>query len=190
MAARWKEMRVLDKLAAKMMALPRRAKQKEFSQRTCNSAYGASGKLDNKVPSSSAASTAISSDAPDVLRESLCEPGGMPVTVSSLVLSWLMDHDGVMRRSAAAFSEITCRGISAIALASLRLPWMVVWVCLVSFPLRLYGCFLETRGCRLRSTIEAWGSVKKDPDCACQCVLGSHNSAGVSASHVGRLTEQ
>lgn len=34
---------------------------------------------------------------------------------SSLVLSWLMVHDGVMRRSDEEFSEMTCRGTSAMA---------------------------------------------------------------------------
>ena len=49
-----------------------------------------------------------------VFREMRWEEGGMPVIGSSLVLSWLMDHDGVMRRSDAVFSEMTCSGMSAI----------------------------------------------------------------------------
>lgn len=34
---------------------------------------------------------------------------------SSLDLSWVMVHDGVMRRSDEEFSEMTCRGTSAMA---------------------------------------------------------------------------
>jgi hypothetical protein len=50
----------------------------------------------------------------DVLRVILCDEGGTPVTGSNLVLSWLMDHDGVMRRSDEEFSDRTRRGISAM----------------------------------------------------------------------------
>lgn len=35
---------------------------------------------------------------------------------SSLALSWPMVQEGVMRRSEAAFSDMTCRGTSAIVL--------------------------------------------------------------------------
>lgn len=40
----------------------------------------------------------------------------MPVTGSSLVLSVKIVHEGVMRRSEAAYSEMTSRGTSAMAL--------------------------------------------------------------------------
>jgi hypothetical protein len=43
----------------------------------------------------------------------------MPVIGSSLALSWLMDHEGVMRRSDAALSEITWRGTSAMTMMAL-----------------------------------------------------------------------
>lgn len=69
--------------------------------------------MDKWVSSSLAASMEMAS-VPAVLRESLWEEGGMPVTVSSLVLSWLMDHDGVMRRSDDANSEMMRRGTSAM----------------------------------------------------------------------------
>lgn len=39
----------------------------------------------------------------------------MPVTGSSLVLSVKIVHEGVMRRSEAAYSEMTSRGTSAMA---------------------------------------------------------------------------
>lgn len=64
--------------------------------------------------SSSAPSMGMRSAPTDVWRLSLCDDGGMPVTVSSFALSWLMVHDGVMRRSEAAFSETTSRGTSAM----------------------------------------------------------------------------
>lgn len=51
---------------------------------------------------------------PGTLRLSFCDDGGMPVMGSSLVLSWVMVHDGVMRRSEAAFSDITWSGMSAM----------------------------------------------------------------------------
>ena len=55
--------------------------------------------------------------APGVFRLSLWHDGGMPVMGSSFALSWLIVHDGVMRRSAAAFSDITRRGTSAMMTA-------------------------------------------------------------------------
>lgn len=56
----------------------------------------------------------MASEPVDVLRLSLCAEGGMPVTDSSFALRVLMDQDGVMRRSDDEFSEITCRGTSAM----------------------------------------------------------------------------
>ena len=52
---------------------------------------------------------------PKVLRLILIADGGMPVIGSSFVLSWLIVHDGVMRRSEEALSEMTSSGTSAIA---------------------------------------------------------------------------
>lgn len=49
-----------------------------------------------------------------VLRLILWDEGGIPVMGSSLDLSWLMVHDGVIRRSDEEFSEMTCRGTSAM----------------------------------------------------------------------------
>lgn len=49
-----------------------------------------------------------------VLRTIRWADGGIPVTVSSFALSVLIDHDGVMRRSADEFSETTRSGTSAI----------------------------------------------------------------------------
>lgn len=68
---------------------------------TCNSAYGASGNCCRKTASSSEASIGIFS-LDDVLRKICWHEGGMPVIGSSLVLSWKIDHDGVMRLSAEA----------------------------------------------------------------------------------------
>lgn len=38
----------------------------------------------------------------------------MPVIGSSLDFKWLIDHDGVMRLSDEAFSDIICNGTSAM----------------------------------------------------------------------------
>ena len=65
---------------------------------TCISPLRASGKFDNEVLSSSAASTAILSEV-GVLYVIFWADGGMPVTVSILVLNWAMLQDGVIRRS-------------------------------------------------------------------------------------------
>lgn len=86
---------------------------KILQQLTCNSAYGTKGKFDRWVSSSLAASMEIVPDATP-LRVSVCHDGGMPVTVSSLDLSWVMVQDGVMRRSDCAYSEITRSGTSAM----------------------------------------------------------------------------
>lgn len=50
----------------------------------------------------------------DVFRKMRCDEGGTPVIGSSLVLSWLIVHDGVMRRSAEELSDTTMSGTSAI----------------------------------------------------------------------------
>lgn len=78
------------------------------------------------------------------LRNKIWEEGGMPVIGSSLTLSSDMVHEGVIRRSEDEFSEITCKGTSAMAEISVRY-WLVyqrledyaVWLCLSSFPVRL-----------------------------------------------------
>ena len=49
-----------------------------------------------------------------VLSRILWAKGGIPVMVSSFALSVLIDHAGVMRRSADEFSETTRSGTSAI----------------------------------------------------------------------------
>lgn len=49
-----------------------------------------------------------------VLMDSFCEDGGTPVMCSSLPRSWLIVHDGVMRRSEAVLSEMTSMGTSAM----------------------------------------------------------------------------
>lgn len=56
----------------------------------------------------------MASDPPKALRLSFCAEGGTPVMGSSFALSVVMDHDGVMRRSEAEFSEITRSGTSAM----------------------------------------------------------------------------
>lgn len=54
---------------------------------------------------------------PGALREILCDDGGIPVTGSNFVLSLLMDHDGVMRRSDEVVSDTTRSGTSAMMIA-------------------------------------------------------------------------
>lgn len=54
---------------------------------------------------------------PETFREILCDDGGIPVTGSSLVLSLLIDHDGVIRRSDEVVSDTTRSGTSAMARA-------------------------------------------------------------------------
>lgn len=66
----------------------------------------------------------MASEPADALRLSLWAKGGIPVIGSSFVLRVLIDQDGVMRRSDAEFSEITCRGTSAVAMfAETRWGW-------------------------------------------------------------------
>lgn len=54
----------------------------------------------------------------------------MPVTGSSFALSWLMVHEGVMRRSDEAFSDIIKRGTSPIV--CIPILWMVMTKCYFS----------------------------------------------------------
>ena len=77
------------------------------------SAYVCSGQLDNCVVSSSCASIGCGAcDA--ILRLSFWQLAGMPVMGSRRAFRWLMDHDGVTRRSDEdEFSEVIRSGISA-----------------------------------------------------------------------------
>jgi hypothetical protein len=51
--------------------------------------------------------------SPGLFSSSLCDEGGIPVISSSLDLSWPMVHEGEMRRSDPAVSDVTWMGMSA-----------------------------------------------------------------------------
>lgn len=74
----------------------------------------------------------------------------MPVTGSSLVRSWLMVHDGVMRRSDDELSEMTSSGTSAILILGVRV-YEGVCVC---EPCVGRGLDLPLLSCRFRSQPE------------------------------------
>lgn len=98
---------------------------------TWSSAYAVNRNAVSRVESSSPASTGTLPSAV-VLRMIFWYEGGIPVTVSSFALSVLIDHDGVMRRSADEFSETTKSGTSAIV-SCMRLNLvMYCTVCRVS----------------------------------------------------------
>lgn len=80
---------------------------------TWSSAYAVRRNAVRCVESSSLASMGMLPSAA-VLSTIFWAEGGIPVTVSSFALSVLIDHAGVMRRSADEFSETTRSGTSAI----------------------------------------------------------------------------
>lgn len=57
----------------------------------------------------------VTCDEPGTCKASLWNDGGIPVMGSSFDLSWLMVHEGVIRRSDEAFSDTTINGTSAMA---------------------------------------------------------------------------
>jgi len=70
---------------------------------------------------------------PGTWMASFWQEGGMPVIGSSLALSCVMVHDGVIRRSEDAFSDTTIKGTSAmialdekaVCLATIGCGWLI-----------------------------------------------------------------
>jgi hypothetical protein len=51
---------------------------------------------------------------PAIFKDNRCDEGGTPVIGSSFVFSWPIVHEGVIRRSDEALSDMTMRGMSAM----------------------------------------------------------------------------